>query len=174
MSKLSYTKRVYIFSGIAAAALVGLLVFIVYPLYQRIITLDEELYNSRVQLAIYQQERTNLEKTQQDYSKIKNDITNISKIFVEREKILDFISALETIAANHSVTQNIDLDAPPTQTDANESIPVSVSIDGSWQNVLAYLADLESLDYYLVISNLTINQAGGTVRANLSATTFGQ
>ena len=173
MTKLTYTKKIYILSGISLVSIIAIIFLILYPLYGQINLQNEEIYDKKVQLAIYQQQRSNIEKTQQDYNKIKNDISNISKIFVNKDQILDLISALENIAATHSVVQNINLD-PLLPSDSNNVIPLRISLNGNWLNLIQYLDDLEKLDYYVVVNDLNFTKNNESLNLSISANVYGQ
>lgn len=173
MIKLDYSKKIYVLGGISSIIIIGVIFFATYPLYNQITTLNNEVYDKRVQLAIYQQQRTNIEQTRQDYNKIKNDISNVSKIFISEDQILDLISALENTATTYSITQNISFDSS-SQSDSDNVIVIQITARGDWLNLIQYLGGLEKLDYYLVIDDLNIINLNNNLTLTLSTKVFSQ
>jgi len=171
MIKLDYDKKIYLLSGISIILIVASLILIINPLFSRITSLNSEVYDKRVQLAIYQQQRLNVEQTQQDYKKIKDDIENISKIFVNKDNILDLISKLEKISAAHSITQSINLDSTPADESA-DMLPMQITLNGKFQNLVNYLADIERLDYYIVIYGINFSTSDEDINLQLSINLF--
>lgn len=168
MINTSYNKRLYILSGITVAIVALAAVFVIYPYYSKITTLNKETYNKRVQLAIYEQQRTNIEQTQLDYNKIKNDIATIAKMFVSKATVPDLLTALEDVAARHTLTQDIAIN----QTATANTIPLTISLTGTWSNIVQYLADVQKLGYYASINNLSLTQNNSGLTATLSADTY--
>lgn len=173
MSLNPTTKKMYITLSVVIVILAAAGIGVIYPYYGKISTLKKEMYDARLQLAIFQQQRDNAEATRQDYNRIKNDIENISKIFINKDKVIDFISSLESIAGRRNVRQTINLDTT-TQDSTDGTLDMKISVDGSWADCLQYLADLERLDYYLSISELNATGEANNINLALTAQAFTQ
>jgi Tfp pilus assembly protein PilO len=165
-------RLIYIYSGICALIVVAAIIGIIYPSFTKIVSLKNEIYDQRIQLAVYEQQRSNAAETRKDYNKIKNDTNNISKIFISKDQILNFISSLENIATNHSLKQTISIDTTTVQDNSSKNTELTISTDGAWEQQLAYLADLERLDYYVSINDLAITKTNGNLSMSLSAKIF--
>ncbi|MDD5039794.1 MAG: type 4a pilus biogenesis protein PilO [Patescibacteria group bacterium] len=131
-----------------------------FQLYSKITSLNSQIYDQRVELAIFQEQRINIEKTKQDYNKIEKDINKVTSMFIDRKNIYQLIDTLETIASRHSIIQSINLPTEATQIQTN-LLPLQISAQGTWQNLLSYLADLEHQDQYFVITSIKFSEVTG-------------
>jgi Tfp pilus assembly protein PilO len=166
------TTKMYLFGGLSAAAILATSIFVLYPMFTSIDVLKQDIYDKRVQLAIYQQQQSNSEATRQDYNKIKNDTDNISKIFITKDTVLNLISSLESIAVQHSLKQDVKLD-PVHQLGAGDKIlGMQISLNGSWQNCLAYLLAVERLDYYILVNDIIVSAEHDSVNCILSTESY--
>jgi len=173
MSKLNSNKKIYILSSTALIILFVLLVFVIIPFHNQINSYNNEIYDQRVQLAIQKQQRENIEETQRDYNKIKNEVDKISKVFIRKDKTLNLISDLEIIAAQKNIDQKIAITSN-AETAPSNTLDLKISLTGSFTNIVQYLVKLEKLDYYVVIDDLNfINQENGT-SLQFSAHTYSQ
>lgn len=162
MSKLNSNKKIYILSGTALIIFIILLVFVIVPLHNQINSYNDEIYDQRVQLTIQKQQRENIEKTQLDYNKIKNEVDKISKVFIQKDNTLDLISDLETIAAQKNIEQKIAITSN-SETAPSNTLDLEISLTGPFTAIVQYLVELERFDYYVVIDNLNfISQESGT------------
>lgn len=173
MEKINQNKKNLIAISGFAVAIVAILFFLTYPYFQKISDLNTSIYDQRVQLAILEQQRINTEQTHADYNKIKNDFDDINKIFVNPDDMLNFISKLESITNQHSLTQQISLSTTATAF-TNNTLPITLTTEGTWANTINYLIDLQRLDTYVSINSLSIAKSGETVTTMISAKIFSQ
>lgn len=102
--------------------------------------------------------------------KLKNDLEPIGnkKVKIEQalppaDNILEFIGALESLAAKHSLTQNIKFSSPiPLAAVAGESlnfysIDYNLTLNGSVSTLILYLKDFERLPYFSGVNSFTLN-----------------
>ncbi len=173
ISKLNLTTKIYIVGGVVAITLLGLLVFVIFPLQSDVATLSAESYDKRITLAIYEQQRANIEITRKDYRTIQNDLENISKVFVVPDNELDLISQLEDIAIDNDITQSIDIDSS-SGLEINGALLISILASGTWNSIVHYFSDIEQMDYYVTIGNITIIDEATRVSATFTANAFYQ
>ena len=166
-------KSIYINLGLILAPVVLFIIFIIIPYYNKIALIKEETYDERVQLEIYKQQRNNAELTRADYNKIKNDTENISKIFINKANILDFVSDLESIASQYQLQQTIKINTD-LKSDDNTPTNFTISTVGNWEGVWQYLLDLEAANYYVNISQITLADQNDTINLNYTATIYNQ
>lgn len=102
-------------------------------------------------------------ETYEKYNKDIQDIINANQVILRAlpptEDIREFMGILNTYGAKHSVEINVN--AGPAQIDTIaigdvrlQTIPVSISISGAFQNIRDYIKDIESLPYFFTITNL--------------------
>jgi len=89
------------------------------------------------------------------------------KIFINSNRELEFITTLEGIANENNIAQKINLDLSLAQNEQiYKKIPLDLNLRGEFKNLIEYLTDLESLNYYLNINLLefsTTQSSGGVV-----------
>lgn len=170
--QINLKYRNYIIIGIFIVLVLGVLYFLTYPLYSKITQGTKNLYDKRVSLAIYQQQRTNAEQTQRDYNSIKNDTASISKIFITKEHIFDLVSAMENIATTHNLTQDIKLDPNHQLIGSDKILAMNITLNGQWSDCLNYLHDLGKLDTYVVVKDLIIEKNVSGITMQLAAESY--
>ncbi len=105
----------------------------------------------------------------------KKMIVEANSIMTEYQKHLFFkgdelklITMLENLATENNITQKIDssnLDAIK-----GDSVNISLSLNGDYENIINYLAALEKKDYFINISMLRIASAYTIQNSNQKAT----
>ena len=170
MIKLSPIKKIYILSFSAIIILLSTVVFFIYPAYLKIIEINKRTYEDRLQIAILQQQRSNIEKSKQEYDEIKNEIENISKIFVAKENVLDLVDTFESVAKKNSLTQNLNIYNLDQIT--QNSFYFDLATVGEWPSQMNYLNDLEKLDIYVTIDDLKFSYTNNLVSMSFRATMY--
>lgn len=159
MRILSHKPIITIFGSLLIIA--GLIVFVLLPLLGSVDSVLTDINEKRIDLAILQTQGANTGQAQN-----KNDFTEqdseLASYFIDKTKLLEFISTIEDIAQKNNVSEQISITDFPDQTTDIFSHPISLSPTGSYNNIIQYIAALEKLDYYLDFSQLGIS------RANLS------
>jgi len=113
--------------------------------------------------------------------KIESDLNKLDNIFIDKNNQLAFITTLENIANYNKVAQNINL-SPVTAT-TNQRIAksiITINAKGKYLDIVNYLQDIESLNYYVNITSINITLVSPTdgqtkqdlVNLNLSADTY--
>ncbi len=173
MKKINNKQKLYTVIGATVALIFGVLVFFIVPTYQTISELQQAIHDKQVELASFQQQRENIEQTRRDYNEIKNDINNISKTFIVEDDLVALISTLETLAADSAITQSLDIEGTGTDT-IGTKLNIKLKLTGELPDVVAYLAMLERLDYYVVMPAVDILDAGDEVTLSTTASIYQQ
>lgn len=104
-------------------------------------------------------------------SEIEPGIKTLEEVFVNKNRELEFITILESVANKNNVEQKISLISPtsgdksPKSTKKTDTVtkevasdnliaPISITLTGNYKNVLNYLSELQSLKYYINIDGL--------------------
>lgn len=107
-------------------------------------------------------ERTNLlDKLKQDVDVVGNGDVLINNAFVPTDNIIDFISALESLAIRNSVIQAPTFNSP-TETTISAPFPVNIinyhnSLSGTISTFIKYTKDFEKLSYFTKINGFNIS-----------------
>lgn len=126
---------------------------------------DAVVQNRRLATAL--EKRTEVFSTlARDAQIIGNNDTIVDNAFISSDNILEFISALESLALKNGVTQSFHFETP---TPAPISAPFPLSTIGYSNNLSInvssltnYLKDFEKLPYFTKISSLTITSGDPT------------
>lgn len=143
----------------------GLIVyFIILPTAGEIKEIKEAVYTERVDLEKKYLRGQLLKKTLEDFEKIRPKKEKLSSVFVIEGKELEFIQALEKIAAFYNLEQNLKLQQLKDGEENNDyyyPLALEVLIEGDFTQTLGYLKSLERLNYYFNIYSINIS-AGET------------
>lgn len=95
-------------------------------------------------------------KLNQDFSKkmgtINDKIKIIENSFIRRDREIDFIKTMEDLAMENNIKQNISIDNVALDAkDKYKKVPMDLSISGDFEDVMNYIADIQSLKYYINI-----------------------
>jgi Tfp pilus assembly protein PilO len=127
-----------------------------------------------------------LKKLTESLKIIEPRLEQLDLVFINQNRELEFITALERIAADHKVSQRINL-APPQQLPGKQlkTSLLQLSVNGVYSDLFDYLSDLESLNYYINIASIDFvsgatpapnsiddGSAGGQVGMNVAAAIF--
>ena len=149
-------KLYLLISGISAAAIL-LIAFIIVPSMLEIKNLNEGIALQRLEIEKrYTQIQSGKRIT--NLTKIKNDIEQLSSIFVKKGSELEFITTLEGIAQANGLEQNINLQTTEQKVSGQIiATPIQISLTGEYLNILKYLSSIEKLDYYITINSLNLS-----------------
>lgn len=170
---VSTLYRIYLMSGlllIISAAAIGVGVV---PNMSTITQLGTEIHDQRIQLEIFNQERTNIEKTQQDFNLIKNNLDKISKIFIEETDIIAVLSAIENLSEKNEVQQTLSISSTPDKND-EKALRLVMSVNGTWSQTYAYMNDLERLPYYVIVHDVTMSGTADDITISFKADTYAE
>jgi Tfp pilus assembly protein PilO len=173
MNRFSKNKQILSLIGIFIVLFSAVIFFLAYPYYLKIQETNDQIYDQRVQLAILEQQRLNIEQTHQDYNKIKKDLDTIQMSFINTDDMLKFISKFEEIAKKTHVEQNINL-STSTSNLVDNKLPFILTLSGSWQNIFDYISELESLDTYVLVDSISYSKNNASLSVILSANVFSQ
>lgn len=152
----------------------SLLYFIVIPTAKDIKTMGNEIEAQRIDLEKKYIKGQSLRQLTESLKKIKPKLELLDKIFVNKNRELEFITSLENEANKNRVGQKINLG--PVQATENkdfQKINLQLFINGGFIGQLKYLMDLESLSYYINIKSLELSfsSGGGSASMKTDSTT---
>ncbi len=168
MIKFNKKNLLVVKGSLAILSIIVLLGVGTYPLFSNISKINSEITDTRIQLAIYESQKNNIDATRKDYNQIKDKISNISTMFIKPDALLTTIDDLEKVASLSGVIQSISLQNYD-EFSVNQTIEFTISATGSWQQILNYVGSLEKLDYYVSLYNTRIVTSGAKVTFSASA-----
>jgi len=146
----------------------SLLYFIVMPTVADIKTMGEEIENQRIDLERKYVKSQSLRKLAENLKNIEPNLELLNQIFINKNRELEFITTLENEANLNQISQKINLN-PPTAAENQDFQKAGLQLltKGNFAGLFKYLADLESLNYYINVKILEMSSAsekaaGGT------------
>lgn len=133
----------------------GLLYFIVIPTIRDIKTMGSDIEAQRLDLEKKYIKGQSLRQLTENLKTIEPRLNTLDQIFINKNRELEFITTLESRAFNNQISQKINLTAPQaTESQGFEKIGLQLFTGGKFIKHLRYLANLESLGYYVNIKSL--------------------
>ena len=153
-------KRKIYFICVTFILLIIVAFIVILPTSKEMKDVSAQIYKQKQELEKLYLSGRLLRPTKEQYEKVKFQIPDLSKIFVNDGEELQFITALEKIADDNNLDQEIDMREVTTEEEAQtkdyQKIPITLKVIGGYQNFINYLAGLESLDYYINIEDFRI------------------
>lgn len=147
-------KKILLKYGLLAGSLFVLLITLfvtVVPSIKKIMLLNNSIFEERKQLEEIYLKGQSLTAAKEKYTAVKKETTQLDDVFLARGDELKLITALEQVAKNNQVTQNLDIDNK--KNDPQTKISISLEIHGMYRNLLNYLQAIEALNLYFNIES---------------------
>ncbi len=166
-------RKVIIYTCLIGLVTLGIFTFIAWPSLTVIKTLNNQIYEQRVELEKMYRRGQILKQTVKEYEQVKPQVFGLQQIFVNRGQELDLITALENTAVATNVIQTIKLGAVNPTAD-HPLLPLELQVTGNTNQIITYLAGLESLNYYLNIDTVRLisNRQGDTTNTKALTAIF--
>lgn len=152
--------------GLLTAAILGIFVFVTLPFARQLQSKSDAVYQERIDTAIAQQRAQDLRATEQEYSKLKSSSQAFGAFFVKDQTVLQFISSMEVIAQRTSVTQDIQNLQSPASGKGDSAF--LIHLGGTFQELLAYLAALQTAPTYVALDRMTFAAGSNADRLDLT------
>jgi len=167
------TLGLILFVVVAMGALVW---YVILPLYDRILTTGDEIYELS---ATRESLRTSSTKNTQrafEVREFESKLASFDRIYIQRANALSFITDLEGLARSSNVVMVLSL--PDVQV-TTAPIPIQLKIEavGSFYALTSFLSSIERLSYYMNIHTLSFIpvsslESNNQVKVSLTTTTY--
>ena len=150
-------KKIYLTLIISAIVITALLLFLVVPLVNKIKSSSREILKTK-SAALSYKERSDkyLKDIKDEYTGVEPKILKINNAFVNPEKAIDFIVAIEKVAALTNNYQEIREVTSPKKEEG--VLYFQISLWGSFPNLIKFLARLENMEYFIDAKSLQITR----------------
>ncbi len=160
-SKIDLRKKIIITIVLLPSTIAGIIWFVVIPSINDIKNIKNEIEAQRIGLEIKYKKGQSLKKLSEDLRTVSPQISELDKIFIDEDNVLEFITAMEKIAGENRVSQNINLlSSKSSQQNGYKKTPLQITTEGEFIDQLNYLINLEALDYYININSLELTYSG--------------
>lgn len=183
---LDIKKKISALLALTFSASAAIAYFVILPAINDIKMLRSELITQKIELEDKMSKDKNLADLNDRIKKIEPQLQILDKIFINKNRELDFITIMESIEKKNLVTQKLAIN-PIDSNDKNliKTVPITIVVNGEFKNILQYLCDLEALPYYVNINNIELSGAenvsaktmlsetnSNNIRLSISADTF--
>lgn len=158
LKNINLKKKFFICTAIFLLTACNIIYFIIIPAINEIKKTGEEIVLMQKDVNDKYDKITSLKKLTADANKIEPEMAKLRQIFIDKNNQLGFIQELEEIAKNNNVNQSINIGA------ISDNALLNLSVQGEIGNLYNYLLDIESLNYYVNIKNISISAGAADSR----------
>ena len=140
----------------------AIIAFIIYPNVRDIISINNKTRNERMELEKKLAQGLNIGQIKKDLVEIQSSLGGLDDILIKQTQELEFVTKIEAIAAADGVSLNINSDFTGQKIgDRLKQIPLQINVSGNYNNMIKFLADIETLPYYYNINLITASGKQG-------------
>lgn len=150
--KLNTHYKIIILVAVLTFLAVGIVAGIILPTIGYINKLDQETYELMIYLEKRYQSVAKLKMSMRNFDEVKLGVDAFKPFLFTVGDELKLITTLEDVAVKNKVKQKIN--SADWGKDPNGQKNISLTIDGEYQDLLNYMADVEKTNYFLHIEKL--------------------
>ena len=145
-----------------------------FPFYRQLNNLSDDFNRAKKDLSLQFKQGNSYEKALTDYQGLYDKIPPFSKVFLADGSQLTLITKLENLATKHNLVQKINLGTQKESlADKIIKLGLNLQLSGSFENLVAYLAELKSLKTSLSVIGLDLKKINNDLlELNLNTQTF--
>jgi len=151
--KLDVEKKLIITVGIFLIVASVVAITIVAPTVKQINDINRDTKQLRIYMEKKHENIMGIRQTKIKAEEVKEEVFSFINYFYYPERELKLITELEGVSAKNQIEQKINNYVVEGQT-----VKLSLSTTGDYQNSINYLNELENLNYFLKIDFLHLNQ----------------
>lgn len=170
LKQLSGLQRTRLFWVFTILVIASIAILVIYPASREIKTTAAEINKLKEELRRRQAPEYALKEVLTSYRRHEARINLLNRAVMNKNRELEFITALEDIAARYNVQQKIDIGNYQTLANgAFSQMPLQLQLTGAFTDILRYLQGLERLPVYINIKQMSFNSAAAPAVSNLTA-----
>jgi len=141
--------------------------FIILPSVKKIKEIRTEILNQKIELKNNIKQSENINRLNEELKSIKPKMDKLDQIFINKNRELEFIVLIESIADKYSIDQKIDLNPNlEDPEDLYKQSPMTLGLRGQYVDIMHYLFELEKIKYYININSIDISAVTQNQRVN--------
>lgn len=154
-SRLELKNKITVIIALVAVVVACIAYFIILPTVAEIRRINDEILSQRTDLEAKYVKGQSLNKLSNNLKLIDPKLAALDEVFINQNRALEFITILEQISADNGVEQKINLMTDKgAQENDYKRVPLQLLATGDFQDLARYLSSLESLKYYINITNI--------------------
>ncbi len=161
---MTINQKIYVLAATITLLAVILAAFLIYPTFGAIQKNSEELILEKGKINQLSREAVRRQKVEKLYQAHEQDFKVIKQVFIDPDIPLELISFLETAGLNSEVQLTISSITKRAESkDPWPSLLLQLSTDGSPENFLEFLEQVEASPYLIEVLDLTIRNTAATL-----------
>jgi len=162
--KLASAKLVVILLTVVGLLLsAGVALFLFLPTFREVRRLTDEIIRAHSELEAQYLNRRNLLSSSAKVGTVRQTMRTLASQFLPAGRELDFITAVEGIAARHGVEERILLTVSEGAKAAEElKVGFDITLNGPAPAVLQTVVDIERMPYLLIFDSAVVRPGEGT------------
>ena len=168
LSNLTPKNKLIAYLAVALIINVGIIWLVLRPSLNQIVTVRNDILNLKIDSENKITREKNIYDLNEKIKKIEPQLEKINSAFVSQNRELEFITAIENLETKNNVKQSLNINlSNPEKGEIFSKVPVAIEVTGSFSNLMNYLADIESLNYFINITGLSLKKT--TADSDLSS-----
>jgi len=132
---------------------------IILPTINKIKKNNAELAMEKEKISISLNQGQNIVENKKNLKKVAVELDKLDNLWLRTGDELKFITDLEKIAERNNLTQIIDFDNGQLKKKTEiKIIPINITLKGNLLNIMSYINQLESLDYYINFTQINFER----------------
>lgn len=155
---MEHLRKIYIFIIVLGVLIIGLIVFSIIPLFEKIQKGSEDFIKEREKLVLIFQKKEEAKKLDVIYRNHQSDFNKIDDLFVNSENPIEFIEFLEKTAADLTIQLEISSMSEKIKEDVWPSFSLQLLISDSFEKFLKFLKKLENAPYLIEFFDFNVKK----------------
>ncbi len=158
---MSSNKKIIVISIVLGIISLGLIYFLIYPLFEKVKEKSKEFVSARQELILAQGKTGEVGQLKKLYADLETDLEKTKKLFVDPEVPVNLIEFWEKTAKDSEISISISpIVLKIEETDSWNSIGFQLVLVGSFPDFLKFLEKIETGPYLIKVQNLTVKKTG--------------
>jgi len=170
--KITIKQKIVLFFFIFLLAALTITYTVLIPTIKAIIKEKESIIMQKIELEKKILREKNMVKLSEKLKIIKPQIETIENTFINKNRELEFITTLEGIALRNDVIQKLNLNIDKNFEKNYIKIPLNINVQGTYDNLIDYIVDLENYKYYININSIQFSFTQDNYSLSISADSY--
>lgn len=156
--KLDLTKKIVVWVSILSLLAILIIFGIFVPTLSYIKKTADDSYKLRLFLEQKYEQSLRSRITRKKLAEIKSSMSKFDPFLFKSGDELKLITFLENLSSRHNVSQTIS-NSTLDKVTSGRIASVSMGLSGNYNDILKYIADLETSDYFIYINQMLFSPA---------------
>lgn len=150
-------------------------IWIIVPVIKDIRILNDQIYNQRLSLEKKYVQRFSMRRIIANFREINENIDEVLTIFLPKNGEIPFITKLEELSDENNISLKIFLlpEEKKTFPDGKQKFDLTLSIEGSYENIIKFINDIEKINTYVLIDSISFTHGLGNTDDTINASLKG-